>query len=168
MSQPLYELTLHPVDLTRHGVTPYGFSLYRVVWADTRKSKVLYHGKIHELPRYFHGDESSAAGKWVLEKWVAPEILLGMSRDAYDQFLAAMPHAAAEAWPERGDYELSYVFPANVDEVMIHKQLEMHEHRHNHMNLGDHLREAEAVEESKEKEQSAEFDILFEQAKENS
>jgi len=164
--QPSYELTHHPVDLRSHGLNPHGQPLYRVIWADTRKSKVIHRGKVHILPRYFHGDENNAAGHWVLEKWAPAEIIIGMTHEQYDAFLASTKDPAAEEYPSTGDYELSYVFEGNVDEVFLQKQLSMHEFRHRKMNLTDRKLEMEAAEDKKEKVADEKFDELYEVARE--
>jgi hypothetical protein len=173
--QPLFELTLHPVDLSRHGLNPYGDPLYRVVWADTRKTKVICRGKVHILPRYTHGAEAEAQGHYVLEKWAPPEVIVGMDRQQYEEFLAGVKNAAAEEYPERGEYELSRIFnedsgpfSKNIDEVALHKQLEFHEWKAKHTSSAERLLEVEAAEDAKEAVQDNEFDALFEVAREES
>lgn len=165
--QPAYEITFHPVDLTVHGTNPYGQPVYRVVWADSRKSKVMCRGKIHFLPRYHHGDEANAAGHWVLEKWAPAETILKLTRDQYEGLIAAIPGAAAEEYSEHGDYELSYVFADMVDEVFLHKQLAMHEFRIKHRTDGQVKTEVEEAEDQKEKQQEATIDALFDAARED-
>jgi hypothetical protein len=162
------EITFHPIDLTRHGKNPAGQAVYRVVWADSRKSKVIAHGKVHVLPRYLHGDESSATGKWVLEKWVSPEVLLGMTRDGWDNFVKQVPQAAMEDWPEHGDYELSYVFPAEIDEALVHRMLDAHEYRFRELTASERKVELEQAEELKEEITDAKFDALYDEAREDS
>ena len=171
--QPLFELKLHPIDLSRHGLNPYGDSVYRVVWADTRKSKVFCKGKFYTLPRYAHGSEAEAGGNWVLEKWQPPEVVVGMNREQYEAFLSRFPDAAAEAYPERGEYELSRIFneesgpfARNVDEVALHKQLYFHEWKHEHMTDNDRAQEILAIEEAKEVVEDQKFDALFDEARE--
>jgi hypothetical protein len=164
--QPDYEITFNPIDLRIHGINPHGKPVYRVVWADSRRSKVIHKGKIVELPRYYHGDESSAAGKWVLEKWVHPDVLLGMTREQYAGLIASVPNAAAEEYPEHGDYELSYVFVGNVDADLLHKQLFMHEHNFLAKSDADRAMAIEAAEDEKDKLADEKFDDVFEEAKE--
>ena len=164
--QSALEITFHPLDLTRHGKTPTGEALYRVVWADSRKTTVIANHKKHVLPRYLHGDEASAAGKWVMEKWVSPEVLLGMTREGWDEFVKHIPQAAQEEWPEHGDYELSYVFPAEVDDAMVHKMLDAHEYRLRKLTDQERKVELEAIEEEKEQIKEEKFDALYDEARE--
>lgn len=171
--QPAFELTQHPVDLGRHGLNVYGEPLYRVVWADTRKSKVFCRGKHHVLPRYAHGEEANATGHWVLERWAPPEIVVGMTREQYDAFLAQFPNAAAEEYPERGEYELARIFNEEsgpfckrIDEVALHRQLQFHDWRFKNTTDAERLMEVEAVEDAKEVVADKTFDALFDEAQE--
>ena len=169
--QPSYELKLHPVDLSRHGTNPYGESLYRVVWADSRKSKVICNGKTHILGRYMH--DEGAKGRWVLEKWAPAEVIVGMTRVQYEVFLSQFPNAAAEEYPERGDYELSRIFneesgpfAAHLDEVALHRQLEFHDWRFRHTTMEDRKQSAVALEDAKEAAINQRFDALYTEARE--
>jgi len=171
--QPKYELAFHPVDLSRHGLNPYGDPLYRVIWADTRKTKVIHLGKIHILPRYSHGEEVNAKGHWVLEKWAPPEVIVGLTRDQYEALLLTFPSAAAEDYPEKGDYELSRIFNEesgpfckSIDEIALHKQLYFHKWRFEHTTNAERLQETVVAEDAKEAEADKTFDALFEQARE--
>lgn len=173
--QPSFELTFHPVDLSRHGLNPYGDPLYRVIWADTRKTKAICRGKVHILPRYSHGEESDASGHWVLEKWGPPEVIVGMMKEQYEALLLTFPNAAAEEYPDRGDYELSRIFNEEsgpfckrIDETALHKQLYFHEWKAQHTTSAERLQEAEAAEDAKEAEKDKTFDALFDQAREES
>lgn len=173
--QPRHELTIHPIDMSRHGLNPYGDPLYRVVWADTRKTKAICRGKVHILPRYTHGVEAEAKGHWVLEKWAPPEVIVAMTREQYEAFLSQFPNAAAEEYPEKGEYELSRIFNEEsgpfcrrIDEVALHKQLEFHEWKAKHTTSADRLLEAEAAEDAKEVAQDEKFDALFDVAREES
>lgn len=173
--QPSYELTLHPIDLKRHGINPYGEPIFRVVWADTRKSKVICKGKVHILPRYQHGEEANAKGHWVLEKWGPPEVIVAMTREKYNEFIAGFPDAAAEDYPEKGEYELSRIFneesgPFNksIDEIALHRQLDFHEWKAKHTTAAEREIEAVAAEDAKEVVADKQFDALFDVAREES
>jgi hypothetical protein len=171
--QPSFEIRFHPVDLSRHGLNPYGQPIYRVIWADTRKSKVMCRGKRYILPRYRHGEEANASGHFVLERWAPPEVIVGMTREQYEAFLSGFPNAALEEYPERGDFELSRIFnetsgpfAAHIDEVALHKQLEFHEWRFKATTTQDRKLELEAAEEASEAVQDEKFDTLYEEGRE--
>lgn len=166
MAQPTYEITFHAVNLDRHGLNPYGQPVYRVVWADSRLTKVMHRGKVVTLPRYMHGDESAACGHWILEKWVQGEIVLGMTREQYREFLAQFPNAAAEEFPEKGDYELSLVFPNMVDEAALHLHLDRKEHIFRSMSNADRKLNVELQEDAKEQAEADAIDALYDKARE--
>lgn len=82
--QPLSELRLHPINLRTMGTTPSGAAVYRVVWADSRKS-VAYRGNNRLVTgRYQHGAEAALQGKWILEKWLPAAQYYGMDAEAWD------------------------------------------------------------------------------------
>ena len=162
--QASYEIKHHPVNLERHGLNIYGAPLYRVVWADSRISKVICRGKRFEIPRYQH--EPEVKGHFVLEKWAPPEVIVGMTREQYEDMLATIPNAAAEEYPERGEYELSYVFRGEVDEVWLHRQLDFHEARFRNTTTAEKLEQFKAKEDKKENQEEEEFEQVYEQARE--
>ena len=171
--QPSFEITHHPIDLSRHGLNTYGQSVYRVVWADSRKSKVICRGKMHILPRYAHGDEASCKGHWVLEKWAPASVIIGMTRQQYEAMVSTIDGAAAEEYPDQGDWELSRVFnedsgpfSRHIDESALHAQLEFHEHRNKGLTLNDRKVEAEEAEDKKQADADKAFDAMFEQVHE--
>jgi hypothetical protein len=167
--QPDFELRFHPLDLSRFGKTPKGKPMYRIVWADTRKSTCFYMGKRYTLPRYQHGDEASASGKWVMEKWVPAEKLLGMTAEQYGQMQSAMPHMAYEKYPVDGDYELSYVFHSgHVDEQRIVALLAAHEQRFANTTATERTQQVKDREEQKEVATGQKFDALYDEAREES
>ena len=169
--QPSYEITFHPVDLSRHGLNPYGRHLYRVVWADSRKSKVICNGKMRILSRYAHDD--GALGHYVLERWAPPKVIVGMTREQYEVFLSTFLNAAAEEYPERGDYELARVFneesgpfSRHIDEIALHAQLDFHDWRFRNTTVEDRKLEAIAAEDAKEAVKDQKFDALFDEGRE--
>ena len=171
--QPKYEITFHPVNLSRHGLNPHGQPLYRVVFADSRQSKVICKGKMHVLPRYAH--DEGAKGHYILERWAPPEVIVGMTREQYEVFLSTFPNAAAEEYPERGDYELARVFnedsgpfSRHIDEIALHAQLDFHDWRFRNTTVEDRKLEAIAAEDAKEAEKDQKFDALFSEGREES
>lgn len=85
------ELRVHPVDLSEFGSTPHGADVYRVVWADSRKS-VAYRGdKKIVTDKYQHGAESELRGKWILEKWLSAEMYYGMDAGTWDSLQRTAP-----------------------------------------------------------------------------
>ena len=113
MQSPL-EIKFHPLDLSEHGVTSGGLPLYRVVWAKSRITKLLYEGKVIELPMY---DEMPLTyGKWILEKWLSPMKYVGMTRDQWEAMFAAGPMFGApkQEYPVDGEYELAHIFTGTV------------------------------------------------------
>lgn len=164
--QPSYEIKLHPVDLSLHGKTPAGLLLYRVVWADTRKTKLFCKGQLRVIPRYLDGEMTG--GKWVLERLKGPEEFYGMTRERYEAMQAQFPWAPSEEWSADGDYEFEYAFPAEVDEAMLHKALAISEFRRNNVSLAEKMTEAVAADELQEKRQDEAFDNAYEVAREES
>jgi hypothetical protein len=169
MPQPLFEITVHPVDLSRHGKTPSGLPVYRVVWADSRKSHVIRAGKRFTLPRYLpdnENPEASATGRWIVEQWMPPEQFVGMTREQYEDFLATFPSAAAEEYPTEGDYELKWPLKGNVDEAALHALLEQDKFRRTTLTAADRKVEAEVIEQADEKAKIEKFDALYDEARE--
>jgi hypothetical protein len=166
--QPSYEITIHPVDLSQFGKTPKGLPLYRVVWGDTRKSKLMYKGQLKVIPRYFPDSELNTGAHWILERWKSPEEFYGMSREQYSAMQAQFPFAPTEEWSADGDYDFEYGFEAEVDEAMLHKALAIREYRRQHVSLEERKAEAVAAEEKQEKRQEQEFTELYEEAREES
>lgn len=164
--QASYEIKFHPVDLSQFGKTPEGLSFYRVVWADTRKTKLIYKGKIKVIPRYLDGELTG--GKWVLERLKGPVEFYGMSREQYDAMVTQFPWAPTEEWSSSGDYEFEYAFPGEVDEVMLSKALAIAEFRRQHVSLAEKTAEAVAADELHEKRQEQTFTDLCEEAREES
>jgi len=140
--------------------------MYRIVWADTRKSKIIVNGKRREVSRYVHGEEAKCAGHWVMEKWAPGEVLWGMTKEQYEAMLVQMPGLAAEQWPEKGDYEFSYLFEGSVDPVFVHKQIAMHEFKLERTTMRDRMDAMEQAEDKKEKIADEQFENLYEAARE--
>lgn len=116
MQSPL-EITSHPLDMSVFGRSPGGLPLYRVVWADSRVTKLLYEGRVHEMP--FYGPDTVTAGHWILERWLSPEKYIGMTREQFEQFVVSqrLPDGSlppTEEWPSLGEYELAHVFTDHV------------------------------------------------------
>ncbi len=89
--QPLSEIRVHPVKLSEFGTTPTGADVYRVVWADSRKS-VAYRGNNKLVTdKYQHGAESDLRGKWVLEKWLSAAMYYGMSAEMWNALQKTAP-----------------------------------------------------------------------------
>ena len=171
--QSALEITMHPVDLSRHGKTPSGLPVYRVVWADTRTTTCLVQGKRHVLPRYVSGDGVDASGHWILEKWAPPEITMGMTREVWSELIAGFQSQfgvppAVEQWPETGEYELSYIFPGEVDENQVHRVLALHEHNLQAQSDFDRAKQLEAERDAKEKAKREAFDERYEAVREES
>lgn len=164
--QPSYEIKFHPVDLSQHGKTPTGLPLYRVVWGDTRKTKLIYQGKIRVIPRYLDGEMTK--GKWVLERLKGPEEFYGMSREQYLAMQSNFPGAPTEEWSSDGDYEFEYAFDGEVDEMMLNKALAIAEFRRQNVSLAEKTLEAVAADEAQEKRQDEQFTELYERAREES
>jgi hypothetical protein len=143
MQSPL-DMILHPLELREHGTTPGGLSLYRIVWADSRISKLGYEGKLHTFPRY--EDQLLTHGKWILEKWLPAEKYVGMTRDAFETFLAAQPGAPTEEYPTDGEYELVHIFAGLVDSAKVRQLIDHMEFRLRNVSLKD--RKQEVVQEA--------------------
>lgn len=129
--QPLFEITVNPIDLSEYGKTPKGKPLYRVVWSDTRLMKVRYAGKTHELPMYGH-----LAGKWIMERWLPAEQVMGMSREAFD-ILVRDQKLPECSYPIDGEYEFVMAFPQEVVPGVAHKTIQMIEFQRNNLTAKD-------------------------------
>jgi hypothetical protein len=164
--QPNYEIKFHPADLSQFGKSPEGLPLYRVVWADTRKTKLIYKGQMRTIPRYLDGEITG--GKWILERLKNPKEFYGMSREQYDEMARQFPWAPSEEWSSNGEYDFEYAFDGEVDEVMLHKALAITEFRRTNLSLADKTAEAVAADELQEKRQDENFTNLYEEAREES
>ncbi len=85
------ELRIYPVDLREYGLTPFGESLYRVVWSDSRQSVAFRADKRLVTPKYQHGAESELQEKWILEKWLSAKQYYGMDAETWDSLQKAAP-----------------------------------------------------------------------------
>lgn len=166
--QPSYEIKFHPVDLSQYGSGPKGIPLYRVVWGETRKTKLIYKGVLKTIPRYFPDAELHTGAHWILERWKSPEEFYGMSREQYAAMQSQFPFAPSEEWSSDGDYDFEYGFPAEVDEAMLHKALALREFRRNNVSLEERKAEAVAADEVQEKRQDRAFENAYEEAREES
>ncbi len=145
--QPLFDITVHPTDLLEYGRTPFGGSLYRIVWSDSRLMKVRHLGKTIEMPMYDY-----LHGKWILERWLSAEQVVGMSRVAYEALIAnsTLPQMA---YPERGEYEYVLAFPQEVVVGAARKTIEHIEFQRNNLTAKD--RKQIATENAAQKELAA-------------
>jgi hypothetical protein len=183
--QPSYEIKLHPVDLSVYGKTPAGAPIYRVVWAETRKTKLLYKGKIRIIPRYLAIDKELAdiydlapaekeactrnmQAHWILERWKSSEEFVGVTREQYQAMRAQFPWAPDEGFPEDGEYDFEAWFPSEIDEALLHRAIAEREYRRNNVRLVEKQIEAVAADELKEVRQDQAFTELCEQAREES
>lgn len=181
--QPSFEIIFHPVDLSAHGKNPKGLPIYRLVWADSRKTKLLYKGKIHIIPRYpildpeladswpLSEDERNKCKKnmrahWILERWMSPEEFVGMSREKYAEMVIQFPHM--EEFPSEGEYDFECWFPSEVDDVLVSRAIELRENRRKNVSSSEKRAEEAAAEELKEKQQDEIFEQKYEQAREES
>lgn len=183
--QPAYEIKFHPVDLSHHGKTPKGLPLYRVVWAETRKTVLVYQGKRHVIPRYLALDKELAdiydltpeqkeactknmRAHWILERWKTPEEFVGMSQARYQALLDQFPWAPTEQFPSDGEYDFEAWFPFEIDETMMNKAIALTEFRRKNVPLAEKQAEAVAADESLEERQEKEFEERYEKAREES
>ena len=129
--QPLFDITVHPTDLKEYGTNPWGQPLYRIVWSDTRLMKIRHMGKTVEMKMYDH-----LGAKWIMERWLPAEQVMGMSRAAFDTLVAdkSLPQMA---YPVRGEYEFVLVFPQEVVVGAARKTIEMIEFQRNNFTAKD-------------------------------
>lgn len=116
--QPTFELIIYPIDLSEFGKIPSGDAQFRIVRASSRIDKLSFQGKIHTLPRYAeHGH------KWILERWLPPERLIGKTREEYEEMFRSGPMfgQAQMEYPIAGDYEYVYHFDELVDPIYARK-----------------------------------------------
>jgi hypothetical protein len=166
--QPNYEINIHPIDLSSHGKTPAGLPMYRVVWANTRKTKLLYKGKFHIIPRYLPDAELNTGEHWILERWKSAEEFVGMSKQRYQEMASQFPWAPSEVFPIDGEYDFEFGFEAEVDEDIIRKALMERAFRITHVSLAERIAEATALDVVEEKRKDVEFENLYEKAREES
>ena len=153
--------TLPVVPMKRYGENPYGDSLYRVVFSDSRTD--LLGGKwpdgecaYREVPRY-----PGIRGQWILEKWCAPAEYAGTPEQyTREQWDADSGLLTCGPYPNRGEYAHCYTFPFMPTDGMIiqvvgalkvSRGLTAAQHRQGIM---------EPLEKQK-REQNANFDAIF-------
>ena len=141
MQSPL-DMILHPLDLREHGTTPGGLSLYRIVWADSRTTKLSHEGKVYEFKRY--EEQPRAMDHWILEKWLPAEKYIGMTREQFESMLAGMYGAPTEPYPVDGEYELVHIFEGSVDPAKVHALISHMEWRLANVSLADRKKEVVA------------------------
>jgi hypothetical protein len=117
--QSTKEIKFHPLDLGEFGKTPAGLPLYRVVWADSRTSTLIYQNQRHEMERYAEYPANAGmpapSGHWILEKWQSAREIYKMTREEFNRFMSDQSaEGATEEWPVDGDYELAHIFAAEV------------------------------------------------------
>lgn len=112
-------MLLPQVPMQRFGRNPYDQPLYRVVFSDSRTD--LIGGKwpdgtceYREAPRY------PDIHNWILEKWMSPEEYAG-KKEAYEtaQLDLASGLFTCGPYPNRGEYQMCYVFPHQPGDGMI-------------------------------------------------
>lgn len=145
----------HPVGLGRHGKTPSGEPLFRVVWSDSRRQSEEFNGKMyHDQPFY-----PLTVGKWILEKWLNPEQYTRMTPHQYADFEATALNGKAHLpYPEDGEYECIEIFDGTVDEEAVERALSHHTHRLRNKSLAE--REHEVLERADVREKAV--DDLYE------
>jgi hypothetical protein len=112
--------TLPVVPMKRYGENPYGDSLYRVVFSDSRTD--LLGGKwpdgecaYREVPRY-----PGIRSQWILEKWCAPAEYAGTPEQyTREQWDADSGLLTCGPYPNRGEYAHCYTFPFMPTDGMI-------------------------------------------------
>ena len=113
---------LPTVPMARYGKNPYGDSLYRVVFSDSRTD--LLGGKwpdgaceYRESPRY-----PGIRGQWILEKWCSAEEYAGKP-DAYarEQWDSESHLLTCGPYPTRGEYVHCYTFPYAPGDSMVYQ-----------------------------------------------
>lgn len=184
--QPSFEIKFHPVDLSEYGKTPTGLPLYRVVWAESRKTRLLYNGKLRIIPRYLAlfqeladvypdltPEQKTACTRnmrahWILERWKSPEEFIGMSRERYNAMAVQFPLAPTEEFPSDGEYDFEHWFPFEVDEALLKASLHQYEERRHTVTLAEKRAEAVAADEMQEKRQEQNFLDTYEEAREES
>lgn len=141
-------ITFHPVDLTRHGKTPAGDPLWRVVWSDSRRQSEEFEGVVHhDEPMY-----PLTHGKWILERWYPDEKYVGMNKAAYEaMFQGPMFGKAYLPYPDGGEYECKEIFGSSVDQQAVDQAVAHHEYTLRNQDVGDPERRVIAQREVKEK-----------------
>lgn len=120
--QELSSIKHYPLDLSEHGLTPKGMPMFRIVWADSRIEKVGLGNEMHQIHLY----DGKANGKWVLEKWLPVEKLVGMTREQYEELLTGPMFGGVQMeYPVDGDYEMVAVFKDSVTPAYAHQLCSM-------------------------------------------
>ena len=143
---PKTSLNHFPVSggMKRFGVNPHGEPMFRVVFAPSRRYLVVSESEGAKwLPKY-RGliSEEKASGRtithsnvWIMERWLSAIEYHKFGREDWDlNCLALGP------WPEKGEYELCYVFyPAPPADVSIEHRITLIE-ASRRVSFGDTLR----------------------------
>ncbi len=96
---PVSSLQHYPTAMRRFGITPAGESLYRIVFAPSRRYLVV--GDVAEW-RVLHRHLGPV---WIMERWLPAEQFAKCTKDEWDRDMLALG-----PWPEKGEYELCHVF----------------------------------------------------------
>lgn len=99
--------------MKRYGVNPYGESLYRCVWSDSRTHLVGGRWGDNQACEYRQAPLYPGVHAWILEKWLSPEAFAG-SRDGWhlQNYDIESGLYTSGPYPERGEYTQCYAFPA--------------------------------------------------------
>lgn len=149
--QPVSEIITYPIDLSEFGATPTGETQFRIVRASSRIDKLIHQGKLHTLPRYAeHGS------KWILERWLPVDRLLGKTRAEWDaMFAGPMFMQARPEYPADGDFEYVYHWDEAVNATTARKVSAMILFDETNFTNDDRLQAVKVSEESKAADKDA-------------
>jgi hypothetical protein len=98
---PVTAIRHFPMAMGRFGTNPYNETLYRIVWAPSRRYLVYGEWPDGSVCARWQIKEKQAGDHWILEKWQSAEEYAGRP-EWWDVTLGP--------WPERGEYGLMHIF----------------------------------------------------------
>ncbi len=96
---PVSNLQHYPIAMRRFGSTPAGDSLYRIVFAPSRRYLIV--GDVAEW-RVLH---KQVGPVWIMERWLPANEFHRLGKEDWDANMLSLG-----PWPEKGEYELCHVF----------------------------------------------------------
>lgn len=95
-----------PAQMRRFGTNGAGDSLYRIVFADSRRHIVTGTWADGSVGAKYRPRYRQSAGRWIMERFLTAAEYHKMSREKWDTMYPSMP------FQERGDYDICHVFEA--------------------------------------------------------
>lgn len=181
----LQHLPISEHSLSVFGTTPYGESLFRIIWSESRYYLVGANHVDYDSSGYSNDASLILSGgsdpnvrkqqaeyrwlplypslkAWVLEQWRSPLAYVGMGREMYDIFYKDPKTGLLTLgpYPERGEYCYSFTFPSQPPWSAIERVI-------NHIRAGwkysqaEHKAALDQQEEKKRKDKMGQLESIF-------